>query len=157
MATAMPFRPSPSSDRPVLLPTQVQHGMMGSDRQRKLRHVRGVLCRNISLRPPARPRSSTQDDDELQTSWQSPSKLRGRLQANGPHTSMSSSDLKEMVKRPMKTPRRRSSRVHQLGALEDSVYRQKRWEKVIETRLVDVFFTVHANRKGIAREYGLHR
>ena len=67
---------------------------------------------------------------------------------NGPHTSMSSSDLKDMMKRPTKVMRRRSTRVYHLGASEDTVFRQKRWEKVVETRLVDIFFTIHRNRTG---------
>jgi hypothetical protein len=60
---------------------------------------------------------------------------------------MSSSDLKEMAKRPGKV-RRRSTRIYHLGALEDSISRQQRWEKVVETRLVDLFFTLHRTRKG---------
>jgi len=61
---------------------------------------------------------------------------------------MSSGDLKDLVKRPKASLRRRSTRVYHLGALEDSVYRQKRWEKVVETKLVDLFFTIHPNRRG---------
>ena len=61
---------------------------------------------------------------------------------------MSSSDLKEMARRPAKVMRRRSTRVYHLGALEDSISRQQRWEKVVETRLVDLFFTLHRGRQG---------
>lgn len=61
---------------------------------------------------------------------------------------MSSSDLQDMMKRPTKALRRRSTRVFPLGALEDTVFRQKRWEKVVETKLVDIFFTIHRNRTG---------
>jgi hypothetical protein len=71
---------------------------------------------------------------------------------------MSSSDLKDMAKqqqqqqqqpqRPTKAMRRRSTRVYHLGALEDSVVRQKRWEEIVESRLVDVFFSVHSSRRG---------
>ena len=116
-----------------------------------MRHIRGLLCRNVVLQPTTRPRSTTQDDDTLRTSWQSPSKLLS--QPNGPHTSMSSGDLKEMAKRPVKGMRRRSTRVYHLGALEDSIRRQKKWEKVVETRLVDVFFTIHRNRQGTEKTF----
>lgn len=60
---------------------------------------------------------------------------------------MSSGDLTDMVKRPA-ARRRRSTRVYHVGALEDSVSRQKRWENVIGSRLVDLFFTIHPNRQG---------
>jgi hypothetical protein len=98
------------------------------------------------MHPPTRARSSTQDDDTLRTSWQSPSKLL--VQPDEPHTSMSSSDLTDMMKRPRKTARRRSTLIYHLGPLEDSVLRQKKWEKIVETRLVDLFFTIHRNRRG---------
>jgi len=114
--------------------------------QRKIRHIRGLVCRNIALNPPTRERSSTQDDDTLQTSWQSPSKFL--VQVDGPHQSLSSSDLKDMMKRPAKVMRRRSTKVYHLGALEDSVCRQKRWEKVVAGKLVDLFFTLHRTAKG---------
>ena len=144
----VPFKPPASTDKPILLPTQVPNPNSPKIKamQRKLRHIRGLLCRNVSLQPPVRARSSTQDDDTLRTSWQSPSKLL--TQENGPHTSMSSSDLKDMMKRPTKTMRRRSTRIYQLGTLEDTVYRQKRWQQVVETRLIDIFFTIHRNRTG---------
>ena len=60
---------------------------------------------------------------------------------------MSSGDLTDMAKQPA-TRRRRSTRVYHVGALEDSVSRQKRWENVIGSRLVDLFFTIHRNRQG---------
>lgn len=147
---AIPVSIPTSADRPILLPTQVHHLDPRAilTWQRKLRHIRGVICRNIALHPPSRPRSSTQDDDTLRTSWQSPSKLLGE-QPDGPHASMSSGDLKDLMKRPKTTLRRRSTRIYHLGALEDSVYRQKRWEKVVETRLADLFFTIHPNTRGI--------
>src|SRR5271154_5340445 len=140
----------PSSSTPILLPTQVPLLTTPSinhkaEQQRKLRHIRGLLCRNISLSPQSRARSSTLDDDELKTSWQSPSK---QLLAEEVKPSMSSSDLKEMARRPAKVMRRRSTRVYHLGALEDSISRQQRWEKVVETRLVDLFFTLHRTRQG---------
>lgn len=106
-----------------------------------------MLCRNIALTPPTRHRSSTQDDDTLRTSWQSPTKMLNQP-IDGPHTSMSSTDLEGMRKRPATTLRRRSTRVYHLGALEDSVSRQKRWERVVDTRLLDVFFTIHRARQG---------
>jgi hypothetical protein len=62
---------------------------------------------------------------------------------------MSSNDLKDMVKRPKQMMRRRSTRVYHLGALEDSICRQKRWEKVVDEKLVDLFFTIHVNKRGI--------
>jgi hypothetical protein len=105
------------------------------------------VCRNVALHGTGRARSSTQDDDTLRTSWQSPSKLLE--EPAGPHHSLSSSDLKDMKKRPAKVMRRRSTRVYHLGALEDSVCRQKRWEKVVDGKLVDLFFTLHRTTKGI--------
>lgn len=104
-----------------------------------------MCCRNISLKPQTRPRSSTQDDDTLRTSWQSPSKLLS--QVDGPHTSMSSSDLKDMAKRP-KTIRRRATRAYHLGAVEDSISNQKKWEQIVDQRLIDVFFTIHLEGQG---------
>jgi hypothetical protein len=59
---------------------------------------------------------------------------------------MSSSNLTEMTKRP-KGVRRRSTRVYHLGAMEDSVSRQKKWEEVVQRRLVDVWFSIHAGRE----------
>ena len=64
---------------------------------------------------------------------------------------MSSSDLQHMAKRPTKVLRRRSTRIYPLGALEDTVFRQKQWEKVVETKLIDIFFTIHRNRTGMPR------
>lgn len=48
--------------------------------------------------------------------------------------------------------RRRSTRVYHLGAFEDSICRQKRWERVIDSRLEDLFFTIHCNRQCILSE-----
>jgi hypothetical protein len=145
LSQIIPFKSPSSTDRPILLPSQVPTSFP-TYHQRKIRHIRGLVCRNIALNAPSRARSSTQDDDTLRTSWQSPSKLL--VQPDGPHQSLSSSDLKDMMKRPAKVMRRRSTRVYHLGALEDSVCRQKRWEKVVAGKLVDLFFTLHATAKG---------
>jgi len=69
-------------------------------------------------------------------------------QTDAPHTSLSSTNLEGMRKRPAANLRRRSTRAYQVGALEDTVSRQKRWESVVEKNLVDVFFTIHRNHDG---------
>lgn len=156
LSQIIPFKSPSSTDRPILLPTQVPpppHSQLTI--QRKIRHIRGLVCRNIALNPPTRARSSTQDDDTLQTSWQSPSKFLVQVD-DGPHQSLSSSDLKDMMKRPAKVMRRRSTKVYHLGALEDSVCRQKRWEKVVAGKLVDLFFTLHRTAKGNPRWAGIN-
>jgi hypothetical protein len=44
--------------------------------------------------------------------------------------------------------RRRSTRIYRLGALEDSVVRQTRWEKVVRTQFVDSYFTIQTTLDG---------
>ena len=65
--------------------------------------------------------------------------------------------MKDAAKRPAKVLRRRSTRVYHLGAFEDSICRQKRWERVIGGRLEDLFFTIHGNREDMRVQEPNHK
>ena len=104
------------TSRPLLLP-----------QNRKLRHLQGIYLRNLTL---SRPRGQTIDDAALNKSSQKLEALR-EPQLHHAHSSESL--------RPSK-PRRRSS--NWAGATP--TYRQKKLEDVIDSRMADTFFTLHA-------------
>ncbi|RFU29470.1 hypothetical protein B7463_g6880, partial [Scytalidium lignicola] len=103
--------------RPLLLP-----------QNRRLRHLQGVYIRNITL---SRPRGKTIDDAGLN---KSPQKLEALREPQLQH-SHSSTDLRS---RP---PGARRQSTHWVGASPD--YRQKKLEDVIDSRMVDTFFSLH--------------
>lgn len=104
--------------RPLLLP-----------QNRKLRHVRGIAVRNVTF---SRPRGRTIDDAALN---KSPAKLESLRNPTQLHHALSSEDL-----RPP-TSRRRSTNL----ANDSSATRQKRFEDVFDSKLADVFFSLHVD------------
>ncbi|KAK8113446.1 hypothetical protein PG984_013972 [Apiospora sp. TS-2023a] len=110
---------SRESTRPLLTP-----------QNRRLRHLHGIYLRNLTFE---RHPFTTTDDVEL--SRGSPNKLDALKNAPQLHHSASSSTLSE---RPPK-PRRRSTNL----ANKSPVTRQKQLELAIESRVADVFFSLH--------------
>ena len=103
------------TSRPLLLP-----------QNRKLRHLRGVYLRNLTL---SRPRGRTIDDAALN---KTPQKLEA-LREPQLHHAQSSGDL-----RPPKL-RRRST----VWSGASPGFRQKKLEDVIDSRMADTFFSLH--------------
>ncbi|KAH8148457.1 uncharacterized protein LAJ45_07559 [Morchella importuna] len=119
-----------SRGRPLLLPTG-----------RKLRHLNGIVVRNLTTSTtPSRPRGTSTDDDFLAGAWRTASKTLTATQQDESesslHHSKSSSDLASG--RPHS--RRRSTR-----GLDGIVQKQKRLEDV---RMSDVFFSLHIAELG---------
>ncbi|KAM3067570.1 hypothetical protein ACMFMG_000114 [Clarireedia jacksonii] len=104
------------ASRPLILP-----------QNRKLRHLKGIYVRNLTL---ARPRGHTIDDAALN---KTPQKLEALRREPQLHHAQSSGDL-----RPAK-PRRSST--NWAGASPS--FRQKKLEDVRDSRMADTFFTLH--------------
>lgn len=112
------------------------------------------------LRPNlAKTSSFTRDDDDLYTSWQSPSKRLYKLPSETPsHNSHSSLDLtrplptntshspsRPLPERPQYGTRRRKSLLRQSSnSQNDPLQRQAEIESRLNDQLLDVFFTVHS-------------
>lgn len=128
---------------------------------RKLRHLTGIVLRNLTTQKvPSRPRGKSADDDYLAAAWETPSKDisahpgiqgegRGRVEGEssvgetmGPVHSKSSNDLPAGEFERFSRPRRRSARGNPVGT-ENPILRQKRLECVAAERMADVFFTLH--------------
>ncbi|KAK0657815.1 putative UV radiation resistance protein [Cercophora newfieldiana] len=107
---------SAESTRPLLLP-----------QNRKLRHLRGIYLRNLTL---ARPRGRTIDDAALN---KSPGKLEALREAPQLQHARSSEALRPLA------GRRRSTNL--AGATP--VTRQKKLEYAFDTKLADTFFSLH--------------
>jgi UV radiation resistance-associated gene protein len=103
------------STRPLLLPAN-----------RKLRHLRGISLRSLSY---AQPDRRATDDAAV-------SKSRTELQATDDGSSLRHAVSSEEL-RPK--PRRRST----LVAIETPTMRQMKLEQAIESRVADVFFSLH--------------
>lgn len=117
-----------------LLRTNVEEG-------RKLRHLNGIVVRNLTTSTtPSRLRGTSTDDDFLAGAWRTASKTLAATQQDESesslHHSKSSSDLAS--ERPHS--RRRSTR-----GLDGIVQKQKRLEDV---RMSDVFFSLHIAELG---------
>ncbi|CAG8952921.1 hypothetical protein HYFRA_00007635 [Hymenoscyphus fraxineus] len=102
--------------RPLLLP-----------QNRKVRHLQGIYIRNLTV---SRPRGHTIDDAALN---KTPEKLE-TLREPQLHHAASSGDLR----RPAKERRTSSNWVGASPGL-----RQKKLEEVIDSRMMDTFFTIH--------------
>jgi hypothetical protein len=109
---------SAESTRPLLLP-----------QNRKLRHLRGIYLRNLTL---ARPRGRTIDDAALN---KSPGKLEALREAPQLQHARSSEAL-----RPLSS-RRRSTNL----AGVTPVTRQKKIEYTFDSKLADAFFSLHVD------------
>ncbi|MCJ1462576.1 hypothetical protein MMC07_001178 [Pseudocyphellaria aurata] len=135
-------------DRPWLLPSN-----------RKLRHLRGISLRNLTLsRPPSRSRGKTTDDESLPNAFISPTKLFALRESNRLEHSRSSNDLKSPSKpnglskeepdpespaefRPSIRNLRRRSTLNWSNALPS--IRQKKLEDVTGGRMADSWFSLH--------------
>jgi len=98
---------------------------------RKLRHLRGIFLRNLTL---ARPRGRTADDAALN---KSPGKLEALREAPQLQHSHSSEALRPLASR------RRSTN---LGGATP-VTRQKKIEYTFDTKLADAFFSLHVDEE----------
>lgn len=135
------------------------------EQNRRLRHLRGITVRNISLdAAPRRARGKTIDDEALPFTLNSPTKLQAIFEHHHPGHSRSHSDLSALKdqfnqpfstdvvsqrlngapKRPSMSKTRKSS--FGWGAL-GSTQRQESLEDAVQKHVVDVFFTVHAVRE----------
>jgi hypothetical protein len=111
---------SAESTRPLLLP-----------QNRRLRHLRGIYLRNLSF---VRPRGRTIDDAAIN---KSPEKLAALRESARLQHAASSDNL-----RP-KELRRRSTNLMNSSPLT----RQKKLEDTVESRIADVFFSLHCDGK----------
>ncbi|KAB5549500.1 UV radiation resistance protein and autophagy-related subunit 14-domain-containing protein [Coniochaeta sp. 2T2.1] len=107
-----------SNTRPLLLP-----------QNRKLRHLRGIYLRNLSF---SRPRGRTIDDAAIN---KSPSKLEALRETPQLHHAISSESLRPTA------GRRRSTNLANASPLT----RQKKLEYTVESRIADVFFSLHCD------------
>ncbi|RPB25845.1 hypothetical protein L211DRAFT_821722 [Terfezia boudieri ATCC MYA-4762] len=112
---------------------------------RKLRHLNGIALRNISEKPPVRPRGKSNDDASIAGSWRSSTQILTIQEEAALSHSKSSSDL------------RASAAAAQLNAtdtakgrwrrstlrIDDPLSIQRLFEEAPSTRLPDTFFTLH--------------
>ncbi|KAF3930526.1 hypothetical protein ABW19_dt0201885 [Dactylella cylindrospora] len=148
-------------DRPLLSPAG-----------RHLRHLRGIAIRNITYKP-AKGRRRSNDDENLTTTWRTPSKLASTLEENMLQHSKSAIDLSSLAAesssaassskqphpddisseggRPSLVRKRRSTRANSILAgtiFENSATRQRKLVDATLGRLVDSFFTLHHEAVG---------
>ena len=107
-----------SNTRPLLLP-----------QNRKLRHLRGLYLRNLSF---VRPRGRTTDDAAIN---KSPSKLEALRETPQLHHALSTESFRPTA------GRRRSTNL----ANASPFTRQKKLEYTVESRVADVFFSLHCD------------
>ena len=100
-----------------------------------------------------RPRSSTQDDDTLDTSWQTASKQRqaGTMTTpppkHVPHSSLDLAGSSSPFDRPGLQHQNRRISFLRAGAIyhNDPVHTQRKLDRVINTQLLNSFFSLHAH------------
>ncbi len=128
---------------------------------RKLRHLQGIILRNLTLsQPRSRSRGKTIDDESLPHAFKSPTKLLAQREAHKLEHSRSSSDLKSpspkdvtnkampdgssdsiAETRPSIGRLRRRSTLNWIGA--SPAVRQKKLEDVTAGRMADTWFSLH--------------
>lgn len=113
--------------RPLLLP-----------QSRRLRHLQGIYLRNLTL---TRPRGHTIDDATLNKTPEKLESLREALHDPQLHHSASSDNLNANIHPSAR--RRRST----IWAGQSPDYRQKKLENVIDSGMVDTFFSLHCKEE----------
>lgn len=104
---------------------------------RRLRHLQGIYLRNLTL---ARPRGHTIDDATLNKTPEKLESLRRSLHEPSLQHSASSDDLNSNI-RSSGRRRRRST----IWAGQSPDYRQRKLEDVIDSGMVDAFFSLHCS------------
>ncbi|OKL58299.1 hypothetical protein UA08_06604 [Talaromyces atroroseus] len=153
---------SPDNDRrerPLLFSAVIQ-AIPGStiSRNRKLRHLQGLSVRNLFITAPNRARGKTIDDDDIDYSSKSPSKLGAQAADRSVTQSRSYTDLKSLSsnkqsvnggldgndKKPQEPQRirRRSTLPWSGGNLES---RQSKLEDIARSRMADTWFSIHCD------------
>ena len=121
-----------------------------------MRQLRGVQLRNLTADSATiastRPRSSTQDDDRLDTSWQTASKQRTAgittpPPKHVPHSSLDLAGSSSPLGRPGLQQQNRRISFLRAGAIyhNDPVRTQRKLDRVINTQLLNSFFSLHAH------------
>jgi UV radiation resistance-associated gene protein len=125
-------------------------------KNRKLRHLQGLSVRNLYITPPNRARGKTIDDDDIDYSSRSPSKLGAQADDRSVIQSRSYTDLKSLssnkqsvndeLDRNDKEPRE-SRRMRRRSTLPwsggNAEVRQTKLEDIARSRMADTWFSIH--------------
>lgn len=125
--------------------------MLTTAQGRKLRHVNGIALRNISEKPPVRPRGRSNDDASIAGSWRSPTQILTIKEEAALTHSKSSNDLRAAAAAAAQlnaTDTAKGRRRRNTLRIDDPLSMQRLFEEAPSARLPDTFFTLHHSSVG---------